>query len=143
MLEIAAFPHLSLSAAQTLATQRCGFLPVWRSLPSFVFLWTLLFTGCVISCHLAPTAPPARPPFLCLCPATCLLYQKQFKKISLLSQRPLLMVARPTCWFPNDTGAVPPAPKKGRQTLHSEMKSKAPTPGPWDKPLRALLGKHN
>ena len=62
MPEIAAFPHLSLSAAQTLATQRCGFLPVWRSLPSFVFLWTLLFTGCVISCHLAPTAPPPPAP---------------------------------------------------------------------------------
>ena len=87
--------------------------------------------------------PPPRPPFLGLCPATCLLYQKQFKKISLLSQRPLLMVARPICWFPNNTGAVPPALKKRRQCCTMKWNPKPPTPGPWDKQLRALLDKHN
>lgn len=36
------------------------------------------------------------------------------------------MVARPTRWFPNSTGAVPPAPEKSQQMLHNEMKPKAP-----------------
>ena len=48
------FPHLSLSAPQTLLTKLGGVLSVQRLQLSFVYTWTLLFTSCVISCHLAP-----------------------------------------------------------------------------------------
>lgn len=53
--EIPAFPHLSLSTAQTLITQNVWF-PISPEAPAF-FLSAhglLLFTICMISCRLAP-----------------------------------------------------------------------------------------
>lgn len=60
-LEIRTLFHLSLSAPRgTYHLKRCGFLSALGFWLFFIQAWTLLFAGCVVSCHLAPCTPSLR-----------------------------------------------------------------------------------